>query len=306
MLENKTGYIRLSQFMGRCDEDFEKALQALKDKGAKDLIVDVRNNPGGLLDASAEISSHFVPKGATVVSIAGRAKNSVKTYASTGGLGWKGPLVVLINGGSASASEIFAGAVQDHGSGVVVGTKSFGKGSVQTILSLSDGSALRLTTAKYLTPKGRAIHGQGITPDVVAEEEYLSKVYIELSDAGNFEAFAKEYLAGHPGFSLEEDPASKKAVKVSEHSWEQLKPESKDNKLLKDFSDYAKAKSKDAGEDEILRDRVRILGRVKEEITRIQKGEDEARAVALMNDSQIRRALDVLRVADLVKGKRAD
>src|SRR4029079_4638275 len=134
-----------------------------------------------LLDASAEISGNFVPKGETVVSIAGRSKSSMKTFASDGGIGWKGPLVVLINGGSASASEIFAGAIQDHSLGVIVGTQSFGKGSGQTIMALSDGSALRLTTAKYLTPKGRAIHGQGITPDVVAEDEYMSKVYVELA-----------------------------------------------------------------------------------------------------------------------------
>ena len=305
MLENNTGYIRLSQFMGQCDQDFEKALQALKDKGAKDLIVDVRNNPGGLLDASAAISSHFVPKGETVVSIAGRTKSSMKTYASDGGIGWKGPLVVLINGGSASASEIFAGAIQDHGLGVIVGVKSFGKGSVQTIMSLSDGSALRLTTAKYLTPKGRTIHGQGITPDVVAEDEYLSKVYIELADNGVFESFSKDYLANHVGFTFEEDEASKKPLKVSEHSMEQLKPETKENKVLKDFLDFAKAKNKDSSEDEILRDRVRILGRIHEEMTRIQKGEDEARVVALGNDAQIRHALDVLKVADLMKNARA-
>jgi carboxyl-terminal processing protease len=302
MLEKKVGYIRLSQFMGRCAEDFAKALTALRDKGAKDLIVDVRNNPGGLLDASADIASNFVPKGGVVVSIDGRYKNTRKVFNSDGGEAWKGGLVVLINEGSASASEILAGAVQDQGVGVIVGTKSFGKGSVQTILPLSDGASLRLTTAKYLTPKGRAIHGQGISPDVVAEDEYLSKIYVELADNGVFESFSKEYLTGHPGFSLEED-GNKEAVKVSENSWEHLKPESRDNKLLKDFTDYAKNKNRDYTEDEILRDHSRIVGRVKEEITRIQKGEDEARAVALANDSQIRQALDVLKVGDLERAR---
>jgi carboxyl-terminal processing protease len=303
MLDNKVGYIRLSQFMGHCDDDFAKALQTLKDQGALNLIVDVRNNPGGLLDAAASISSHFVPKGETVVSIAGRNKSSVKTFTSDGGIGWDGGLVVLINGGSASASEIFAGAVQDQGVGVVVGTKSFGKGSVQTIMSLSDGSALRLTTAKYLTPKGRAIHGLGITPDVVSQDEFLSKVYVTLSDAGDFEAFAKQYLTAHPGFNFDEDSAEKQPMSVSVHTLEQLKPESLDSKVLKEFVDYATAKTKDASEDEIMRDQDRILGRIKEEVTRIQKGEDEARAVALANDSQIREALGVLKVADLVKSR---
>jgi carboxyl-terminal processing protease len=306
MLDNNVGYIRLTQFMGHCDEDFTKALQTLKDQGAKNMIVDVRNNPGGLLDAAASISSNFVAKGDTVVSIAGRNKSSIKTYDSDGGIGWKGGLVVLINGGSASASEIFAGAVQDHALGVIVGTQSFGKGSVQTIMSLSDGSALRLTTAKYLTPKGRTIHGLGITPDVVSDDEYYSKIYVQLSDEGDFEGFAKEYLLGHPGFSFDEDNVEKKAIKVSEHSMDTLKPESLDSKVLKDFIDYAKTKNKDNSEDEIMRDQPTIIGRIKEEVTRIQKGEDAARAVALMNDSQIREALSVLKVQDLVKSRDRD
>lgn len=300
MLNDQVGYIRLTQFMGKCDEDFGAALGALKTQGAKDLIVDVRNNPGGLLDAAASISSNFVPKGETVVSIAGRHKSTDKVYSSDGGLGWHGSLAVLINAGSASASEIFAGAIQDHKLGVIVGEKSFGKGSVQTIMSLSDGSALRLTTAKYLTPKGRTIHGLGITPDVQSPDQIYSKIYVELSDNGEFEGFAKQYLIEHPDFSLDAD-ADKKALNVSTHSLDTLHPESQDSKLISDFADYAATRNRDYSEDSILRDQDTIVGRIKEELTRNQKGEDAARAVQLMNDSQIKEALDVLKVEDLVK-----
>ncbi len=303
MLEGKVGYLRLASFMGKSAEDFEKALETLRSKGAVDLIVDLRNNPGGLLDASARIAGNFVPKGQLIVSTDGRYKNKNIRYESEGGAGWKGSLVVLINGGSASASEIFAGAIQDHALGVIVGSKSFGKGSVQTIMSLSDGGALRLTTAKYLTPKGRAIHGQGIDPDVVAEEEFPGKEYLELSEAGIFESFMKDYITKNPGFNLDQDPKSKEAVKVSENSWDHLKPESREGKMLKDFVEFGRQKGKDVNEDAILRERVRMTARLKEELVRMQKGEDEARAVALAADPQIRRAMDVLKVAALTQAR---
>jgi hypothetical protein len=240
-----------------------------------------------------------VPKGNLIVYSDGRYKNKNIRYESEGGQIWKGGLAVLINGGSASASEIFAGAIQDHGLGVVVGTKSFGKGSVQTILPLSDGSAIRLTTAKYLTPKGRSIHGQGITPDFISEDQLLSKAYLDLSDAGAFETFTKAYLAAHPGYSLEETLESKKPVKVSEN-WEHLKPETKETKLLKEFMEEARAKHK-ASDDDMVRDHVRITARLNEEITRLQKGEDEARRVLLLSDTQIKDAMNVLKVTNMVR-----
>jgi carboxyl-terminal processing protease len=139
----------------------------------KALVLDLRNNPGGLLTAAVEVSEKFVDDGKLVVYTEGRVRNqnmrftahSKKPLAGVGGI----PMVVLLNQGSASASEIVAGALQDWGRAMVVGTQSFGKGSVQTIIPLSDGSGLRLTTAKYFTPKGRSIHGKGITPDIVVE-----------------------------------------------------------------------------------------------------------------------------------------
>jgi carboxyl-terminal processing protease len=298
LLPDKVGYIRLSSFMGQSAEDFAAALAKLEKDGVERLIIDVRNNPGGLLNAAAEIAGHFVPKGKVVVSTDGRYKSKNMSFYSEGNGRWKKPTVVLINGGSASASEILAGALQDYGLAVIVGTKSFGKGSVQTILPLSDGSALRLTTAKYLTPKGRSLHGQGIDPDVVAEETPYSKAFLALLDEFQFEAFIKDYLVTHPGFSLEES-APKAAVKVSESSWKTLKPESRESMLLKDFRDWLLRQGKTLSDDDFARERARILAKLREELVRKTKGEDAARQVALEADPQIARALDVLKVAKI-------
>jgi carboxyl-terminal processing protease len=298
MLDGKVAYIRLASFMGNSSEDFAKALDELQSKGAESLVIDVRNNPGGLLNAAAEIAGHFVPKGQVIVSTDGRYKDKNMSFPSEGDGHWSKPTVILINGGSASASEILAGALQDYKLAIVVGTKSFGKGSVQTILPLSDGGALRLTTAKYLTPKGRSLHGQGIDPDVVSEEEPYSKAMLSMLDGYEFEAFIKDYLLEHPGFTLTDD-APKQAVKVSEHSWQTLKPESREAKLLKDFGDWKMKKDHRFDADDLLKDRVRILAKLKEELARKAGGEDAARQVALEADPQIKQALDILKVAEV-------
>ncbi len=300
LLEGKVGYIRLASFMGQSSADFAKALDELKGKGAESLVVDVRNNPGGLLNAAAEIAGHFVPAGQVVVSTDGRYKAKNMTFESEGDGRWTKPTVILMNGGSASASEILAGALQDYKLAVVVGTKSFGKGSVQTILPLSDGGALRLTTAKYMTPKGRSLHGQGLEPDVVAEEEAIGKAMQGLLEEFQFEAFIKEYLVEHPGFSLTETEP-KKDVKVSESSWKALKPESREAKLLKDFGDWLVKKGRRVDADELAKERPRLLAKLKEELLRKTVGEDAAREAALAADPQIRRALDVLKVAEVYK-----
>jgi len=166
MLENSIGYIRLSMFNEATGDDFAKKLQELEAIGMKALILDLRNNPGGLLGESVKVASHFVPKGpvVSVVSRDGSRQTFTSQLTET-----KYPLVVLVNEGSASASEIVAGAVQDTGAGILLGTKTFGKGSVQSVLQLDDASAVKLTFAKYYTPKERMIHGVGIEPDVKVE-----------------------------------------------------------------------------------------------------------------------------------------
>jgi carboxyl-terminal processing protease len=136
----------------------------------KALVLDLRNNPGGLLTSAVEVSEKFLDDGKLVVYTEGRVRNQNMRFSAHAKKPLNSmPMVVLVNQGSASASEIVAGALQDYNRAVVVGTQTFGKGSVQTIIPLSDGSGLRLTTAKYFTPKGRSIHGKGIAPDIVVE-----------------------------------------------------------------------------------------------------------------------------------------
>jgi carboxyl-terminal processing protease len=172
LLEKNYGYIRISQFQEKTDGDFEKAMKALEEesKGAlKGLILDLRNNPGGLLDQAVKISDHFIDSG-IIVSIDGRREEAKQKWpAHPDGTKTQYPLIVLVNGGSASGAEIVAGAIQDHGRGILVGTQTFGKGSVQTIIPLKDGSGLRLTTARYYTPSGRSIQAKGIVPDIIVK-----------------------------------------------------------------------------------------------------------------------------------------
>ncbi|HUL29340.1 MAG TPA: S41 family peptidase, partial [Thermodesulfobacteriota bacterium] len=172
LLEKNYGYVRIIQFQEKTDGEFEKAMKALEEesKGTlKGLILDLRNNPGGLLDQAVKISDRFIESG-LIVSVEGRKEDQkMKFFAHPDGNGVRYPLVVLVNGGSASASEIVAGAIQDQGRGVIVGTQTFGKGSVQTIIPLKDGSGLRLTTARYYTPNGRSIQAKGIVPDIIVK-----------------------------------------------------------------------------------------------------------------------------------------
>lgn len=172
ILEDNIGYIRLTVFQESTPQDLVAALDKLKKQGADSLILDLRNNPGGLLDIAVKATEKFLPEGKTVVSTKGRDGQQTMVFKSrkTDAVYSEWPMIVLINIGSASGSEILAGALQDNKRAIVLGTKSFGKGSVQTVIPLPDGSALRLTTSKYLTPSGRSIQNEGIMPDVVVGE----------------------------------------------------------------------------------------------------------------------------------------
>jgi len=166
LLPDKIAYIRLSMFNEQTAGDFAKQYEELEAQGMRALILDLRDNPGGLLDSSVRVSGKLVPKG-PVVSVVTR-DGQTETYKSSLEA-VKFPLAVLVNGGSASASEIVAGAVQDTGAGTLIGMKTFGKGSVQSILKLGNDTAIKLTIAKYATPNNRFINGIGIVPDMVVE-----------------------------------------------------------------------------------------------------------------------------------------
>ena len=172
VLDPHYGYLRITQFQERTEHDAKNALTALEKEtgGLQGLVLDLRNNPGGLLSQAVKIADLFLDSG-LVVYTEGRLDNQAqKFYAHKGAGNADFPMVVLVNGGSASASEIVAGALQDHKRALVLGTQTFGKGSVQTILPLADGdAAIRLTTARYFTPNGRSIQATGITPDIIME-----------------------------------------------------------------------------------------------------------------------------------------
>ena len=175
IIEDKIGYIRLVEFKENSPKDLDAAIKELEEKGMDSLILDLRNNPGGLLNVAVEISDKFLPEGVMVVSTKGRRKGQSVEFKSRRRPYPDYPMVVMINEGSASASEILAGALQDHKRAIILGTTSFGKGSVQTVIPLRDGSAARLTTAKYFTPSDRSINNVGIVPDVVVELKEVPK-----------------------------------------------------------------------------------------------------------------------------------
>lgn len=191
--EDGIGYIRVASFQERTSEELKKALAEIgqKTKSLTGIVLDLRNDPGGLLDQAVKVSDVFLKSG-TIVSIKGRVKNLENTFtARDDGDEPVCPMVVLVNEGTASASEIVAGALQDNGRAVILGTQTFGKGSVQTVIPFEDGSALKLTTAKYYTPKGKSIQAEGITPDIRLE-------YVKPSEEKNHETALREKdLKGH-------------------------------------------------------------------------------------------------------------
>ena len=176
-IEKDVGYVRITTFSEQTNKSTKEAIKKLKkNKNLKGFVLDLRNNPGGLLEQAVYVSDLFLEKG-EIVSTRGRDSENPETYKAKPGDVINGlPLVVLINGGSASASEIVAGALQDHKRAIILGTQSFGKGSVQTIIPVNPYGALRMTTARYFTPSGRSIQKKGISPDIVVDEAKLEKV----------------------------------------------------------------------------------------------------------------------------------
>jgi len=203
VIDNAVGYLRITQFQERTDADLELALTTLlaQNPSLKGLILDLRNNPGGLLDQAVQVSGSFLEKGKLVVYTKGRkASNNVEYKVRGTGGRTAFPMVVLVNHGSASASEIVAGALQDWGRAVILGVDTFGKGSVQTVIPLEDGSGLRLTTAKYYTPKGRSIQNTGIKPDII-----VPSAIIQIKKAGEGHIAKEKDLEGH--LTNETEPA---------------------------------------------------------------------------------------------------
>ncbi|QBQ53765.1 S41 family peptidase [Nitrosococcus wardiae] len=194
-LEEGYGYIRISQFQTQTPPNVQKAIEKLKEENGgklKGLILDLRNNPGGVLSAAVEVSDAFLEKGLIVYTEGRDLESEQRFRATSGDILNNSPMVVLVNGGSASASEIVSGALQDHRRAVVVGSRTFGKGSVQTILPLTENTALKLTTARYYTPSGRSIQAEGIVPDIE-----LESVKVSASTPSDFNPVRESDLSRH-------------------------------------------------------------------------------------------------------------
>lgn len=233
LLEDGYGYVRLSSFQAKTGESMIEAIEEMQKKGKlKGLVIDLRNNPGGVLNAAVSVSDAFLEDG-LVVYTDGRVEDAkMKFNASAGDLLEGAPIVVLINAGSASASEIVAGALQDHKRAIIMGEKTFGKGSVQTILPTSSGGAVKLTTARYYTPSGRSIQAEGITPDVP-----ISKVKLEAAQQSEFGPLKESDLANH----LENPKAGDKKPAPAPAPADKLNPSDKDSEKTQDEKEEALA-----------------------------------------------------------------
>lgn len=303
LLDEGVGYVRLSEFLEKTPDDLSQALSDLSSQGMKSLVLDVRNNPGGLLNVSAAVVRNFIGDEKLIVYTAGRNKAEERRFTADKKAPYGDvPMVVLINVGSASASEIVAGAIQDWGRGVLMGTRSFGKGSVQQLLGLSDKSSLRLTTAKYYTPKGRSIHGTGIEPDITLENPpNLSQASVKLLDGDWFAKFAKDYLVQHPAGipepKVETEPGAEPPTR------DEIEAERRriEDDMIREVVRMAHQGGVDVTEDALGPERNFVLDQIRIEITRKLKGDKEAYRAAVMSDPQVQRARDLLRAAPIFK-----
>jgi carboxyl-terminal processing protease len=195
VLDEGIGYIRLIEFRQDTPRDFKATLKQLKKQGMEALILDLRNNPGGLLDVAVKVAECFLEKGKLVVSTRGRKEDqNMELFSLNKRADLDLPLVVLVNGGSASGSEIVAAALKDYKRAIIIGTNTFGKGSVQTVIPLSDGSAIRLTTSKYFSPDGNVIHERGVKPDIIVQEGEIKLLEEEESKKDIFDELEQEEI----------------------------------------------------------------------------------------------------------------
>lgn len=232
ILEPDYGYIRISNFQSKTARDLVNELSNLKKENKnelKGLVLDLRNNPGGVLSAAADVSDAFINDGKLVYTQGRIANSDFEFNAKPGDIMNGSPVIVLINGGSASASEIVAGALQDHSRAIVMGSKSFGKGSVQTIQELRSGGAVKITTARYFTPKGRSIQGEGITPDIILDR-------YEIKDS-NDEASLRIKESDLTG-SISNPTKSQEAIKKAESEGKKEEDKKPHIKASEDFQLY--------------------------------------------------------------------
>jgi carboxyl-terminal processing protease len=252
---NNVGYVRIRSFTKTTSQDLDKALTKLKERNITKLVLDLRNNPGGLLNQAVEVADRFLDKENLIVYTKGRSDDQNMRFTTHDtGLRVDYPMIILVNGGSASASEIVAGALQDLGRAIILGTTTFGKGSVQTIVPLSDGSALRMTTARYYTPSGRVIQEKGINPDITVEMPLVPEKDAESEDKDKKEETDKEKEKMRQ-FMREIDLKKHLKGKRSEETEGEQKPES----TPATKSDIPEPTDEDMRKDPQLREAVSLL-----------------------------------------------
>ncbi len=237
LFENNIGYIKVIQFQEQTAEDLSKALDDLEKENMNSLILDMRNNPGGLLNSAVDVTSFFLPVDKLIVYIKDREGKKIEYSSSGGEYDGELPMIILVNEGSASASEIVAGALKDWSRAVIIGTPTFGKGSVQSVVPLSDGSALRLTTAMYYTPKGISIQTTGIEPDIVVKQ------ILQEGEQGR-PIIREKDLEGHlqnGELILEEEDSEMIPIKIDEENDTQLQRAKDLLKTWKVFKEIPKA-----------------------------------------------------------------
>jgi len=234
LYQTDIGYIKIRSFSKNTSSDLDKALADLEKKGITKLILDVRNNPGGLLNQAVEVTDRFLNRENLIVYTKGRSNEQNMRFTSHDKVaGVNYPLIILVNGGSASASEIVAGALQDLNRAIVLGTPTFGKGSVQTIIPLSDGSALKLTTARYYTPSGRVIQENGIEPDILVEMEAVEEIKKKDKDEDSEEKTKLRRFLREK--DLKKHLKGKSSIEgIDENASEELKVKKLDEDLKKD------------------------------------------------------------------------
>jgi carboxyl-terminal processing protease len=318
VLDGNVGYIRLAQFSEDTSEELRAALATLKAKGMQKLVLDLRRNTGGLLTQAIEVSEEFVKPGQTVVSTKGRRVEQNREYkAGARASGSSYPMIILVDNTSASASEIVAGAVQDLDRGLVVGTPSFGKGTVQSVIRLPGEGALKLTTAKYYTPSGRCINkdegpteesaiiydeatradsgtvyytsggravygGGGIRPDIEIKQDDVPRIATPLARQGLVFEFAVHYVATHK--DVEDLGLKNEAV------------------LMREFQDFLKTKDFQYTDAEFEEGREFVGIMVRSEIARKIYGDDAAYTISLEGDTQLKKTADLLRGASDLPG----
>ncbi len=311
MLDGDIGYVRIAAFSDNTSRELRDALKKLKEQGMRKLIVDLRRNTGGLLSQAIEVTEQFVKPGQTIVSTRGRRREQNRVYrAGSRARGGDYPLIILVDNQSASASEIVAGAVQDLDRGLVVGLTTFGKGTVQSVMKLSGGGALKLTTAKYYTPSGRNINkeeepseesaiihpdqvdsnhvyytiggrkvygGGGIKPDIKIEPEEMPKIASRLAREGLVFEYAVHYVATH----------------------ETVKPDFGDDpKLVSDFEDFITEKEFEFTDEEFEEGKDFLLIMLRSEIARKVWGDEAAYQISIEGDSQLQRVIGILEQAN--------